>query len=73
VRFGQEDPEPTWTTIQCRQENFDAVSIARCDGNLPEADAILLVEEMDQSGIIIDNYWEKQDLGFSIYYAFTGN
>jgi len=54
ARFGQKDQEPTWTTIQCRQENFDAVSIARREGNLSEADAILLVEKGDKDVILIE-------------------
>jgi len=36
------------------EENFDGVSIARCQWNLSEADAILLVEEKVQGAIIND-------------------
>ena len=45
TRGGQRDPAPKWTVIQCKTEGFDAVSIARCEKNLSEAQAILLIEE----------------------------
>jgi len=45
ARGGQRDPAPKWTVIHCKTEGFDAVSIARCEKNLSEAQAILLIEE----------------------------
>ena len=47
----QRDPTPKWTIIHCKTEGFDAVSIARCEKNLSEAQAILLIEEKSDNKI----------------------
>jgi len=36
--------------IHCKQEDFDAISIARCEKNLSEKEAILLLENKGNEG-----------------------
>ena len=42
---GQNDPHPTFTIIQCQDEDFDKISIARRTQNLTEREAIHMVAD----------------------------
>jgi hypothetical protein len=45
--------------IHCKSEGFDAVSIARCEKNLSEAQAILMIE---QRVIDVDEELSSEDV-----------
>jgi hypothetical protein len=45
ARPGQEDTSPEWTIIECSEESFDAVSIARRERGIDEKAAIMEIEE----------------------------
>ena len=59
TRSGQEDTAPRWTVIHCKSEGFDAVSMARCEKNLSEAQAILMIE---QKASDVDEEWVSEDV-----------
>jgi hypothetical protein len=48
ARPGQKDPNPEWTTIECIDEPFDAVSIARRDKLMSEREAIMMSESAEK-------------------------
>ena len=45
--------------IHCKSEGFDAVSMARCEKNLSEAQAILMIE---QKASDVDEEWVSEDV-----------
>jgi len=56
----QKNLTPKWTIIHYKTEGFDAVSIARCEKNLSEVQAILLIEEKNDNKMkIIDKNKSK--------------